>query len=119
MKENIMTIEQASYFVAKVMCLVSEEDNGHVDVQVAQHLHLGAIWGESVSVDTGHDNNEGTFEDTVSISYYVQHHEDGGAACLRMGKRERGNICRDMPFFGTPKEAADYLLEDYRNYYNN
>lgn len=117
--ENWMAIAQARAFLIDVCAIVEREDHGFCDYQVYQNRHNGAIWGEGIRVDTG-ESAHGCYFNYVGICYYVNHHdENGGRACIRRIKMEDGCISTDLPFHGSAQEAADYLLENYRKYYED
>ena len=117
--ERKMTIAQAKAFMAEVQAIVEREDHGHCDYQTYQHRHQGAVWGEGISVDVSYDEDHGCYHETVGIHYYVQQHDGEGVACLRQDSREGGVLANDKPFYGSAKEAADYLLKDYRECFDD
>jgi hypothetical protein len=115
--EHYMTVAAARRYMDEVLQIVENELNGFSSLRTYQERHGGYVWGEGVTIDCDMEEGNGTFFKTRSICYNVRSQEGKLAYIRRMSTNDRG-YGDNLPFMGTAKEAADYLLEPYRAYFH-
>lgn len=110
-EENYMTIEQAKSYLYDVHAIVEKEIVSYcASVRTYQERYAGRIVGEGIVMDVNFDNASGSYLDTRTIYYKV--HRDRKVIVRYSSSIEQRFT--DLPMHGTPQEAADYLLQDYR-----
>ena len=116
-KERKMTIGEAQAFLIDVMTIVEKEMPPYMETQVWQRRQGGVKWSEGFLVDysSWSDYDLAPLSDTYGIHYYVQCHDDD-IALLRYDRKENGHITADMPFHGSVREAADYMMQEWKKY---
>lgn len=116
--ERYMTQAEAKEFLNEVLTIVENELKGCCSVRTYQERMRGQVWGEGVTVDTCYEEGQGSFIDTRTICYHLCCL--GGKAILRHEcVEDYGMGTMTMPFYGSAKEAADYLLEEFRECFDD
>ena len=117
MKERVMTIAQAQEFVGKVLAIIEDVMPSMCDIETRKIRRGGRVQEERVVIDYSDDYERMPGYQTYAISYYVMSHEDNVAAIRKEQVRE-GAYLTTEPFEGTPEDAADYLLAELCEGYN-
>lgn len=117
MKERVMTIAQAQEFVGKVLAIIEDIMPSMCDIETRKIRRGGRVQEERVVIDYSDDYERLPGYQTYAISYYVMSHEDDVAAIRKEQVRE-GAYLTTEPFEGAPEDAADYLLAELREGYN-
>ena len=116
-EERWETVKVAHDFLEEVTAIVEKELDSFACVRMYQERMRGVVWSEGVMVDTSYDEAQGMFLNTRSISIH-RRCEDGPLMFIRYESNEDGGTST-MPFHGSAKEAADYLLEEFRECFDD
>ena len=110
--EHYMRVDVAQRYLLEVVKQVSP----FCAVRTYQEYEGGRLWSEGVTIDCDMEEGNGTYIETRTICYNVRS-EEGKLAYIRRRSTNAAGYGDDVPFMGDAKEAADYLLEPYRNYF--